>query len=115
METETQVINNNGIISRCWNGDIKLWKAFWFVNILGFAIAALIGFLFQAGAYGVFNAKLPGVVNAIPIMIIGIFSMVTLWRSSPDPRASIKGALTRIWVVAFSLYIISISYKSIMA
>ena len=110
---ENKVVND-GIIARCWNGDIKLWKAFWFVNILGFAVAVLIGALFQAGAYGVFKIKLPGLINAIPILIIGFFSVVTLWRSAPDPRVSLKGALTRIWILAFSLYILSISYKFII-
>ena len=81
------------------------------VNFLGFFIAILTGAAFQAFALYVLNAKFPGIVNAVPLLLFGVFSMVTMWRCSPDPKESVKGALTRMWVIIFSLYILSLSYK----
>lgn len=106
-----ETIKPYGFLRDCWSGNISPWKAFWLINVLGFVLALALAFMLQALTYFLFHARLPGIVDALIVFLFGAFSAVVMWRCTPDPQASVKGALAKAWVLLFSLYILSIAYK----
>jgi len=112
MESTSET-EKKSLFLRCWEGDIKLWQAFWLVHILGFIFSCLIGLMPQLAVLALLNIRLPMFITFLPVIAMGVFSTVTLWRSSPDPKVSILGALVRLWVFAFSFYLCFLAYIGI--
>ena len=95
------------IILACWHGDIKLWKAFWLVNILGNFLAVTIAITVVYALY-IIGLKIPIYFYGTLLSIYVLFSAVTLWRSSSKNTGSFRGFLIKSYVLIFSIYMFPI-------
>lgn len=106
MRTETQDVGQPepGFLKKCWAGRVPLWKGLILVNFLGLVLAFTICLaVFIANMYLLPDVKIFTLVLT-PFIFFGYltFNFVTLWRSSPNPMRSVKGALVKLWAVAFT-------------
>ena len=102
---------NRSILSKAWNGEIKLWKTFWFIHILGFILSLVLGMLAQMMVMALADARLPHFVTFVPLAIVFPITLVCLWRSSPNPKISIKGALAKFWVCLAVVYYFGLLFR----
>ena len=101
--------------SKLWRGDIKLWKTILVANVLLFvfveALAVFGSMVFLDGT----GSKSFGMLYALLINIIyGVFCTVSVWRASPSPKSSFKGAFSKLWVVVFAIYLVFVNYSLIV-
>jgi len=43
-----------------------------------------------------------------------VFTTMSLWRCSPNPKVSIKGAIAKLWAIVFLIYLIGVNYKFVV-
>lgn len=111
----TQNATSAGFMARSWRGQIKLWQAFLIVNLLGFIVAEAIAIGGGMLLLRLTNIKAPGMLWVLLINVsFGVYCAVCLWRSAPNPKQSIKGALTKMWSIIFSLYLAFATYSFIL-
>ena len=108
---EESVVKGKTSVSKCWNGEIKLWKAFFIVHLLGLVIAFILGSIPHLIMLSIADMRLPHIVTFIPFTVIFPFGLVCLWRSSPNPKIEIKGALVRFWVCLASVYYFALLFR----
>jgi len=92
------------ILLSSWNGNIKLWQAFWLVNILGNSLTVLAAITIVYALYFLLGLKIPLFFYGVPLSIYAAFSAVTLWRCSSKTIGSFRGALIKLYVIMFSIY-----------
>jgi heme/copper-type cytochrome/quinol oxidase subunit 4 len=103
----------NSLFFRVWHGKVQLWKAFWLVHVLGFLLSIVLGILPQYLVLALTSTRLPHIVTMVPPAIVFPITLVCLWRSAPDPKVSIKGALVKMWVFLAAIYYIGMLYRAI--
>jgi len=99
-----------------WNGKIKLWQALVIVNLLGFLIAESISMAGGAILISITGVKIFSIAYMLIVNVIyGVFAVICLWRNAPPAQNSIKGALTRMWAIAFAFYLTWVHYQFIFS
>ncbi len=110
-KSDINIKGDPSLLTKAWNGEIELWKAFWLVHIVGFILSLVFGMLSQMMALSLVEARLPHFVTLISFAIIFPLTLVSLWRSSPNPKVSIKGALAKLWVCLAVVYYFSLFFR----
>ena len=99
-DTDLSEGENEFILKRWFNGDIKLWKAIVFIQILGWLVVIVISTLSVV--------VLPGILfiifNILLLPSYAIYSSICVYRASPNPKVSIKGAIAKLWSIVFIIY-----------
>ena len=95
------------ILLLSWYGDIKLWQAFWLVNILGNFLTVITAIIIVYALH-LLGLKIPIFFYGLPLSIYAVFSAVTLWRCSSKSIGSFRGALIKLYVIMFSIYMFPI-------
>ncbi len=108
-----ELADKDSFFKRIWEGRIKLWKAFWLVHILGFLISLALGMIPQLLVMAIVEARLPLFITFIPFAIIFPVTLVCLWRSAPNPKVSIKGALVKMWVCLATVYYFAMLFRTL--
>mgnify|MGYP000005104797 CR=1 FL=1 len=100
---------------RHWNGNGKLWSAFWLFGVLGSILlnGVFLVYMYFAGYFDLnsdlFYASAPKAQNYTFIVYL-IFSCVVIWRCAPNVKFSAWTTLARIfsgfWLVVYSLLLI---------
>ena len=102
MDTGSERIKTKlaDVLLLCWKGNIKLWKAFWLVNVLGSFIIVIITII---SAY-IFGPVLPLFFYGAPVTVYAVFSAVTLWRASSDLTDYLfRGKLIKTYIIIYSI------------
>ena len=92
------------VLASYWNGDIKPWKAFWLVNLLGSFIVVITTIFI---AY-ILRNTIPIFFYGAPVTIYTVFSAVTLWRCSSKLTDSFKAILIKTYVIIYAIYMFPI-------
>ncbi len=99
---------------KAWSGHIQLWQAIVFVNILGFLLAQALSIAGGVVLFELTQAKIFNILYMLFVNIVyGVFAVVCLWRSSPNPKVSKKGAITKLWILIFATYLVRLNYNFI--
>ncbi|MES9901479.1 MAG: hypothetical protein ABW168_02210 [Sedimenticola sp.] len=103
LENQIQT-KHKSFLTRAFHGEIKLWQAFWLVYVLGLLLSLFIVVVPELIVLSLYQVRLPHALTFIPFLVIFLFSLVALWRSAPDPKISILGALTKILVILSGIW-----------
>lgn len=113
QEIGIESADKDSFFTRIWEGRIKLWKAFWLVHILGLLVSLALGMLPQLLVMAITEARLPHFFTFIPFAIVFPITLVCLWRSAPNPKISIKGALIKMWVCLAAVYYFVMLFRAL--
>ena len=87
------------LYSRCWNGEIKLWQAFWLVGLLGkLAALILVATLMALFVSSPRQNMLTYGFLVLAFLGYSVFASVSIWRSSGRNGVSPMGALARVLI-----------------
>lgn len=109
-------------IMRAQNGEERLWKVFWFYNILGVLLFALIEEFFQAFLFATENGSRSygGIIIFYGVVAILFFpyivwALVSLWKCAFNTGWKGWGYLGRVyvvwWCVSTIVFVVSIIHK----
>lgn len=98
---------NIGALKRWANGNIKLWKAIVFLQIIGWLVAVSICTL----SHMFLPKPLFLVFNALVLIPYATYCSLVVWNASANPKISIGGAIAKLWSVIFLIYAFAITYR----
>ncbi len=101
------VKSQNNLIASWAKGDIALWKAIIFIQIIGWVIIVAITTLF-AVVMPLYIYQILTIAISAPYIL---FSSFVVWNSSPNPKISVKGALAKLWCVIFAVYSFAVIFR----
>ena len=94
------------LISNFFNGNIKLWKSFWFV---GFGYPYLLGIVYAIVVY-LLGLQLKDALYIIPSVFLAchILATIGVWRSANKYKGKkIFGILAKLFMLIGFIYIIT--------
>jgi len=115
IEKAAPVAIRKDFLTRCWNGEARLWQAFWLVGVLGkvlFLVAvAFVGFWFQSAS----GSVLVAVSFMVPaIIIFVVFASVSVWRCAPNVKIEPLGALAKVGVIFYVMFMIFLFLRVVL-
>ena len=93
--------------ARCWNGQARLWQAFWLCGVCGKLLVISLLFFLAIPFY-----DYPGDEEFVIVLLVGlfmcwfIFAAVSIWRCAGNVRFAPWGVIAKgVTVVAGAMYI----------
>lgn len=96
----------SGFLVRWFNGEISLWKAIVLLQIAGWLVLV---FTIGLTAF-IFPFEIVRALKIVLLPCFALYSSVCVFRASPNPKESIKGALAKLWSVFFAVYGLAVTY-----
>jgi hypothetical protein len=108
-ETGFENKQNKSPLRKWFEGDIKLWKAIVLLQIVGWIILLAI----STSLMVVIPLVVSIALKTLLLPAFAIYSSICVYRASPNPKVSIKGAIAKLWAVIFVIYGFGVTYYSI--
>ena len=93
---------------KAWNGGLPLRKAIILIWLPGLAVIILIPVAFH-----MLGIAMPLTALTPVLLVHGIFSANSIWRSSPNAVTTFTGIFFRLFILVYCIYLLIFTYKTL--